>query len=137
MTKSLFFGVLTTFALLAGCSSGDGEISVDSAATPLTDNANDQLFTIKVVDAPTDGYALDGLVVKATPKDKDTLTLACSPNDVNANKKLDTGDTLSCVEGTTNILGVNAAGTPITIELHATVDGKDTLVGDATWTPTK
>jgi hypothetical protein len=127
--------IVALIALVAGCSSGDGAIEVSSTSTPLTDGGNDALFTIKVVDAPADGYALEGVVVKALPDGKDAITLACTPTDVNKNAKLDAGDTLACAEGATNQLGADAAGAEITIELRARAGEEETLVGEATWTP--
>lgn len=137
MTKNLFFALLASFALLAGCSSGDGEITVEAAKTPLTESPNDALFTMKVVETPDEGYALDGITVKATREGKDAVTISCTTADANTNQKLDTGDTLTCTEGATNVLGADAAGTEIDVELYAKVDGKDTLVGEATWTAAK
>ncbi|MFO0738403.1 MAG: hypothetical protein U0270_21090 [Labilithrix sp.] len=135
MTKTHFISLLAlSVALLAGCSSGDGEITVEGSKTPLTDNANDDAVTVTVKDAPEEGYPLEKIVVKAKAPDKDAIDLACTTNDVNTNQKLDKGDTLSCKEGETNVLGADLAGKEIEIELHATVDGEDTLVGGATWT---
>lgn len=137
MNKIFCSAILASFALLAGCSSGDGEITVEGAKTPLTESPNDALFTVKVDDAPEEGYALDGITVKALRDGKDAVNVACSTADANTNQKLDKGDTLSCTEGATNILGADAAGTEIEVELYAKVDGEDTLVGKGTWTPTK
>lgn len=143
MSKSLLLLVsqvvlsVSMVTLVPGCSSGDGEITVDPPKTPLTDSANDPAVTVTVKEAPTDGYALDKLTVKAIPDGKDAIDLACTANDVNNDQKLDTGDTLACTEGATNVLGADLAGQEIEIELHATVDGEDTLVGKATWTAAK
>lgn len=136
MTKSYFISLLAlSAALFAGCSSGDGEITVEGSKTPLTDNPNDDAVTVTVKDAPETGYALDKITVKATAPDKEAINLACTANDVNANKLLDKGDTIACKEGGTNDLGADLAGKDVEIELHADVDGTDTLVGKATWTP--
>lgn len=140
MSKSLLLPlsfVLSLSATLLACSSGDGEITVEPSKTPLTDNGSDPAVTVTVKEAPADGYALDKLSVKAIPDGKDAVDLSCTPNDVNNNQKLDTGDTVTCNEGTTNALGADLAGKDIEIELHAVVDGDDTLVGKATWTAAK
>ncbi|MBX3232218.1 MAG: hypothetical protein KIT84_19110 [Labilithrix sp.] len=137
MTKTVFFALLASFALVTGCSAGDGEITVEAATTPPTDNPNDALFTVKVDDAPEEGYALDGLTVKALRDGKDALTVSCTTTDANSNAKLDKGDSLVCTEGATNVLGADAAGTEIEVELYAKVDDEEKLVGAATWTAAK
>jgi hypothetical protein len=135
MTKHFISLFAVSAALLAGCSSGDGEITVDGAKTPLTDNPNDDAVTVTVKDAPDTGYALDKVTVKAKAPDKEAIDLSCTTNDLNANKLLDKGDTIACKEGAANDLGADLAGKDIDIELHAQVDGEDKLVGEATWTP--
>lgn len=141
MNKTFCAVILSSFAfslaLITGCSSGDGEITVEGAKTPLTESPNDALFTVKVEEAPEEGYALDGITVKTLRDGKDAVNVSCSTADANTNQKLDKGDTLTCTEGATNILGTDAAGTEIEVELYAKVDGSDTLVGKGTWTPTK
>lgn len=122
-------------AFASGCSGNDGAISLDASKGALTDKPNDFLFTITVDDARSDGYALDKLTVKATISGKDAAVLVCPVNDVNANKKLDKGDTLACSEGATNTFDAAAVGKDATVELFANIDGKDERVGDATWTP--
>lgn len=135
MTKSYFISLLAvSVALLAGCSSGDGEITVEGSKTPLTDNPNDDAVTITVKEAPEEGYPLDKITVKAKAPDQDAVDLSCTTNDANTNQKLDKGDTVSCKEGETNALGAGLAGKEIDVELHAEVDGEDTLIGEATWT---
>ncbi len=130
------FAVVSCLALAAvGCSGQDGEISVASKATPPTDAAGDALFDLKVDDARDDGYDLQGIAVKATPDGKEAVTLVCTPADTNTNGKLDVGESLSCAEGATNVIGKDAVGTEIEVELFATVDGAETKVGSATWTP--
>jgi hypothetical protein len=138
MKLSLF--VLATLALVAtitGCSSGDGEIAIDAATTPLTAEGNDQLFTIRLVDAREGGYALDGLVVKALPDGKDAIVLSCTPSDTNGNQKLEKGETIACSEGSTNELGPDLAGKEIDVELYAKIDDEEQKVGGATWTVAK
>lgn len=134
MTKTFISLVALSLALVAGCSSGDGEITVEAAKAPLTDNGNDDAVTVTVKDAPEAGYPLDKITVKAKAPDKEAVDLACTATDVNANAKLDTGDTIACKEGATNAFGADLAGKDIDVELHATVDGEDKLVGEATWT---
>lgn len=132
--------VLAALALVAtatGCSSGDGEIAIDAATTPLTAEGNDQLFTIRIVDAREDGYTLDGLVVKALPDGKDAVILSCTPSDTNGNQKLEEGETVACSEGTSNQLGPDLAGQEIDVELYAKIDEEEQKVGGATWTVAK
>jgi hypothetical protein len=116
---------------LVGCSGNDGAIEVDSGSSALTDQGNDTLFTIKLVEAREDGYAFEGVKVKVTPEDKDAIEVTCKINDVNANSKLDKGDTLSCTEPAENRLGKDLAGKEIEVELFARVDGAEERVGDA------
>lgn len=118
-----------------GCSGNDGQIEVDSSGAALTDKGGDSLFTIKLTDARSEGYALDGLRVKVTPSGKDGVDVTFAVDDVDANGKLDKGDTLTCTEPSSNVLGADAAGKDAEVELFATIDGKEERVGDATWTP--
>lgn len=134
---ALLFAVVTSFAALTGCSSSDGEISVEAASTPLSAEGNDKLFTIKMVKARDGGYALDGLVVKATPGGKDAITVACTPNDTNGNKALDKDETLDCSEAATNQFDASVAGTNVDVVLYAQIDSEQKEVGTATWTPAK
>lgn len=136
MTKLFISLFALSAAVLVGCSSGEGEITVDGSKAPLTDNPNDDAVTVTVKDAPDTGYALDKISVKAKAPDKEAIDLSCTTNDVNANKLLDKGDTIACKEGAANDLGADLAGKDVSIELHAQVDGEDELVGEATWTPT-
>jgi hypothetical protein len=57
--------------------------------------------------------------------------VACSGED----GKLDNGETIACSEGGTNVLDATLGGTQVEVELYEKVDGKDTKVGSATWTP--
>jgi hypothetical protein len=125
------------FAVIA-CSKGDGEIEVDASSSKLTDQGNDDAFTIKVTKTPDAGYPLNALQVKATPDGKDPVVMACTPNDLNNNNILDTGDTLTCKEGSNNDFGTSAAGTDITVDLYDNTDASNpTLIGEGTWTPAK
>jgi len=136
--KLSMLGLLVVSALATvavGCSGSDGEISVTSATTPLTDKGSDALFTIKVIEAAADGYALEGLVVKVTPEGKSEIKPVCTPNDVNQNKKLEKDDSVTCVESATNDLDTAIAGKEVKVELFAKVDGEEKLIGEATWTP--
>ena len=61
---TLRFGMVALLAslslvTLAGCSGNDGKIEVAAASSALTDEGNDTLFTITVVEARDDEYALD------------------------------------------------------------------------------
>jgi len=127
-------GLIAMLALasLVGCSGNDGKIELDtSSSAALTDQGNDALFTIKLVEARESGYAMDTVKVKVTPEDKEAIDVTCKISDVNANSKLDKGDTLSCTEPAENKLGKDLAGKEIEVELFATVDGKEERVGDA------
>lgn len=132
----LFSCMMLGLFALVGCSGEDGEIAVDAAATPLTAQGNDKLFTIRVVEAREGGYAVDGLTAKVIIDDKTTAVI-CTAHDTNANGMLETNDTLECVEAADNQLGPDLAGKEIDVELHAKVDGEDETVGSATWTPAK
>lgn len=123
--------------VVAACSSSDGEVALDAATTPLTDQGNDTLFTVRIVDARADGYALDAISVKLIRANKDPLTLACTAADQNANQKIDAGDSLACAEGATNELGADLGGEELDVEVYAKIDGTDTLVGKASWTVAK
>ena len=129
--------LLATLSLvtLAGCSGNDGKIEVAAASSALTDQGNDTLFTITVVEAREEGYALEGMKVKITPQDKDLLdvTTTCKVTDVNGSSKLDKGDTISCTEPAENELGKDLAGKEIDVELFATIDGAEERVGDASY----
>jgi hypothetical protein len=124
-------------ASLAGCSSGDGEIAVDAATTPLTTEGNDKLFTIRIVEARETGYPLAGLVVKALPDGKDPIVVSCTAVDTNTNGNLDKGESLTCTEAGTNQLDATVAGSELDIELYAQIDGQEEKVGGASWTPAK
>ncbi len=135
--SALFFLGAVALSAVAGCSGDDGEIAVDAATTPLTSEANDKLFTLRVIEARAEGYPLEGLIVKTIVAGKDPLTVVCTPADANGNKVLDKDETLECTEGATNQLDASVAGQEIDVELYATIDGKETKVGSATWTPAK
>lgn len=122
---------------LTGCSGGDGEIAVDGATSPLTAEGNDKLFTIRVLDARDGGYALDSLTVKVLVEDKEPVTVTCTTGDKNGSGTLDKDDTLDCTEPAANQFGADLAGKDIDVELDAKIDGEDTKVGTATWTPAK
>jgi hypothetical protein len=131
----LTLSTIAAFAMgLVGCSSSDGEIEVTSASTPLSEKGGDQLFTIKLVDAAVDGYALETLVVKITPEGKSELKPTCTPNDANGNKKLEKNETVTCVENSTNELDASIAGKPVKVVLFAKIDGEEKEIGEATWT---
>lgn len=132
--------VLVSFVaavVVAGCSGNDGKIEVESAGATLTDKGGDSLFTIKLVEARDEGYALDGLRVKVKPDGKDAVDVTCTVNDLNTNNKLDKGDTMSCAEPATNAFGADVAGKEAEVELYAKIDGSEERVGDATWTAPK
>jgi hypothetical protein len=128
---------VVSLATLAGCSSGDGEIAVDAATSPLTASGNDKLFTLRLVEAREGGYALEGLVVKVTVDDKEPFTVACAPEDANGNGAIDKDEKLECNEAEGNQLDASAAGKELDVELYAVIDGDETKVGSATWTPAK
>ena len=128
----LRFALVAVLALV-GCSGNDGKIEVESSSAALTDQGGDSLFTIKLVEAREDGYAFEGVHVKVTPEDKDAIDLTCTINDLNTNKKLDKGDTVTCVEPAENKLGKDLTGKEIEVELFAKIDGDDERVGDATY----
>jgi hypothetical protein len=138
--KSLFSfatlaAALSLSALVAGCSSSDGAISLDTSETKLTSQADDALFVVKVDDARDDGYALEGLVVKVSVDGAAAQDILCTPQDTNTNKKLDKGESLKCTEGPTNIFDEKTVGKACKVELRAKIDDKDELVGDADWKP--
>jgi hypothetical protein len=130
--RSISVPMLALLALV-GCSGNDGKIELESTASALTDQGNDTLFTIKLVEAREEGYLFEGVKVKVTPEDKETIDVTCKINDLNSNSKLDKGDTLSCVEPTENKLGKEIAGKEVEVELFARVDGAEERVGDATY----
>ena len=133
----LRFGMVALLALVtvtvAGCSGNDGKIEVDSGSAALTDQGSDTLFTMKLVEARDEGYALDGVKVKVTPEDKDAIEVTCKINDLNSNSKLDKGDTLACTEPAENKLGKDLAGKEIEVELFAKIDGAEERIGDASY----
>ncbi len=139
MKLSLTASALTIALALsaAACSGNDGEIKLDAAAAPLTDKGSDALFTIEIVKARDGGYASDTIKVKVTPDGKDALEVSCSVTDVNANKTLDVGDKVVCLEPADNKLGADIAGKKANVELFASIDGSEERIGDATWTPAK
>lgn len=137
MNRFAFLPVLAVALFAAACSGNDGEIKVDAASTPLTDKGADTLFTIEVVSARADGYAMDKLRVAVTPDGKDALDVTCVVQDIDKNQKLDKGDKLTCSEGPENKLDATLIGAAATVELFATIDGKEQRVGDASWTPPK
>jgi lipopolysaccharide export system protein LptA len=138
MNKTFFATMaLVSTSLLAGCSGSDGEIKIEAGTSALTDKGKDALFTIEVTAAREGGYDLEGLAVKATLEGKDAVTLVCSANDANTNKKLDKGEKLTCTEGETNAFDATTVGKAVTVELTAKIDAKDTRIGEAIWTPAK
>jgi hypothetical protein len=130
--RSISVPMLALLAL-AGCSGNDGKIELESTASALTDQGNDSLFTIKLVEAREEGYVFDGVKVKVTPDDKDAIDVTCKINDLNSNSKLDKGDTLTCVEPADNKLGKDLAGKAMAVELFARVDGAEERIGDASY----
>ena len=139
MKLSLTASALTIVLALsaAACSGNDGEIELAAAAAPLTDKGSDALFTIEIVKARDGGYASDTVKVKVTPDGKDAFEVSCSVTDVNANKTLDVGDKVVCLEPADNKLGADIAGKKANVELFASIDGSEERIGDATWTPAK
>ncbi len=139
MKLSLTASALTIALALsaAACSGNDGEIKLAAAAAPLTDKGSDALFTIEIVKARDGGYASDTIKVKVTPDGKDAFEVSCSVTDVNANKTLDVGDKVVCLEPADNKLGADIAGKEANVELFASIDGSEERIGDATWTPAK
>jgi hypothetical protein len=136
--KLLSLAPVAAIALLAAaCSGNDGEIKVDAVQTPLTDQGKDTLFTVEIVKARDGGYATDAFKVKVTPDGKAAIEVSCTLTDANANKTLDVGDKLTCIEGAENNLGIDLAGKEVKVELFATIDGDEERVGDATWTASK
>lgn len=133
----LCLGAAVAIGALTGCSGDDGEIELTAATAPLTANGNDVLFTLRIVEAREGGYAPDGLTVKVIADDAEPLTVTCTHEDANTNAKLDANDKLACTETATNQLGVELAGKELDVELYAKVDGEETKVGSATWTPAK
>jgi hypothetical protein len=89
--RSISVPMLALLALV-GCSGNDGKIELESTASALTDQGNDTLFTIKLVEAREEGYLFEGVKVKVTPEDKETIDVTCKINDLNSNSKLDKGD---------------------------------------------
>lgn len=137
MKRFSLIPVLAIALFTAACSGNDGEIKLESATSPLTGNGSDALFTVEVVDARDDGYAPDAFRVRVTPDGKDVIDVVCTFSDLNANKRLDKGDKLACVEGAENKLGVEIAGKEAKVELFATIDGSEERIGEVTWTPAK
>lgn len=135
--SGFLFAAGLAVATLPGCSSGDGEIAVDAATTPLTTEGNDALFTIRIVEARETGYPLAGLVVKALPDGKDPIVVSCTAVDANGNSALDKDESLTCAEAGTNVLDATIAGAELEVELFAQIDGKEEKVGSATWIPAK
>src|SRR5690606_1879174 len=66
MTMKLRFAAVLVVGLI-GCSGNDGEIEVEAASSALTDQGNDALFTVKLVEAREGSYELAGVHVKVTP----------------------------------------------------------------------
>lgn len=136
MKLSLFTFGLCLFA--AACSGDDGAIKVDAVQSPLTDKGGDALFTVELVSARTDGYAMNAYRVHVTPPDTTKAAdVTCTVQDVNTNQKLDQGDKLSCIEGVANTFDTAIAGQDSAVEMFATIDGKEQRVGSATWTAPK
>lgn len=138
MHSRVLFTLCAAFvvASTAACSGNDGKISVEPADGTLTDQGNDALFTVKLDESgQSDGYALDGLKVKATPDGKSAIDVVCTTNDANGDGKLGKDETLSCKEGASNDFGKDLSGKEVKVELYAKIDGDDQRVGDATWTP--
>lgn len=129
--------VLAIALSTAACSGNDGEIKLESATGPLTDKGGDATFTIDVVESREEGYAPDAFRVRVTPEGQEILDVSCAFDDVNANKRLDKGDKLTCSEGPENKLDAQIAGKEAKVELFAKIDGSEERIGDATWTPAK
>ena len=119
--------------VVAGCSGNDGGIEVDTASSAITDQGNDSLFTIKLVEAREEGYGFDGVKVRVTPEGRDAFDATCKIDDLNSSSKLDKGDTLSCTEPADNKVGKDLAGKEIEVELFAVIDGSEERIGDATY----
>lgn len=126
--------VLACSVALAACSGSDGKIEVEAASEALSAQGGDRLFTIKLLEARDEGYALEGLRVRVEPDGKDAIDVVCAPSDANGNGKLDQGDTMSCSEPAENAFGPDLAGTEADVELFAVVEGEEERVGDAVWT---
>lgn len=124
-------------AALAGCSGNDGRIEVASEGAALTESGGDRLFSLKIVEAREGGYARDGLRVKITPDGADAVDVVFTVNDADGDGALGVGDTLACSEPAENVLGPDASGKEVDVELFASIDGEEERVGSATWTPSK
>ena len=80
------------------------------------------------------GDAVGTTTCPATPNSAGyNFVTTCKVTDVNANSKLDKGDTIVCSEPSQNTLGKDLAGKEIDVELFATVDGAEERVGDASY----
>jgi hypothetical protein len=123
--------LLFTIAL-AACGGSEAEVKLEPASAALTDKGEDALFTLEFEGAPEKGY--EAVTVKALIDGKAT-DLTCNLSDANSNKVVDKGDKLSCVEGKENAFDSKLAGKSIHVELYAKVDGKETRIADAVWTP--
>jgi hypothetical protein len=136
MMKLLGFAALAFATSLMACSDGgEGKVEIEAAKTALTDQGKDKLFTVKIVEAPADGYGLEAMSVKVLIEGKEPITLSsCTALDANTNTKIDKDDKLECAEGEANVLGVDLAGKELEVEVYAKVDGNDKLVGKADWT---
>src|SRR5688572_14090518 len=68
MTSSSIISALALALSISviGCSGSDATTSLDTSQSKLTDAAGDALFTVKLDDAPDDGYVTDTLLVKVT-----------------------------------------------------------------------
>jgi len=124
-------------AALVGCSGNDGKIDVKAGSAALTEKGGDALFTIELLETRDQGYGLDGLRVTVTAEGNKAIVVTCTVNDVGKNGKLDKGDTMTCAEPASNVLGPDLAGKNVDVELFAKIDGDEERVGDATWIPTK
>lgn len=117
----------------SGCAGNDGAIELDAAGSALTDQGNDALFTLEVVEAPEEGFALEGVKVRVTPEGKNAIDVTRTIDDRDANAKLSKGDRLSCQEPAQNALGKDLAGKEMEVELFARADGTEERVEDATY----
>lgn len=140
-----FSSTLSLAALLAaslvggtGCSilGDEADVTVQSSDAALTDKGSDKLFTLTVSDAPQ-AYESEKILVRASADGVADKTLVLAFGDTNADKKLDKGETIECVEPAADAFGPSMVGKEVKVVVIYTGDGTEKEIAKATWTPAK
>ena len=127
MRRTMYLVIPFILFALAGCgdsgSDGGMSASLSDHPDPLTTGGSDRLFQLQIGSAE-DTYSLSELMLTFQIQGETATVLNIElSNDVNSDGLLGTGDTLTAIEPGVDILGTDAIGERISIELMLELGG--------------